>query len=160
MRLIPYEPKHLYQMKVQDEQQYVIGQMEDIDEYAKLLCSGIAFTGYDDDTDTVVGCAGLIPIHHKLSHAWALFSDIRKFKRPVFVETKRMVDFVLDEEHSKNRIQMTVAEHHKEGELFAIHLGFKKDCLMEQYGVEGENHWLYSRVSKLDPKYTDKRTVE
>jgi hypothetical protein len=81
-----------------------------------------------------------------VAEAWSVLSD--EIQRVPKLFSTYVLGFVESAmaSHSLHRLEVTVLEGHATGQRWAEFLGFKNEGLMQGYGADGSNHFLYARV--------------
>lgn len=78
-------------------------------------------------------------------HFWGLFSDeIRKYPIEFHKQTIDVLKWY-EEREKPRRFQFDVRVGYTEGCRWAESLGFKQEGIMRQYGMRGEDFYLYGR---------------
>ena len=115
------------------------------EDVSALLDRGMAFTGFVDGK--AVAIAGIYRLHGKVGQAWALFAP-EALKHPIAL-TRAVASGLLwiTAELGRDRVQLTVQDGHLAGHRFAKFLGFEVEGYLKRYGLNGEDHWMYARVT-------------
>lgn len=146
---VPYEPDHLLQIALQPAQAHHRGAVV-LDKYREALAiPGMAWTGIVDRE--VVGCAGLVPEWEGRVVAWALFGRMPKFSWPAII---RKIHFEFEHSlaaHGRHRVEITVPTHFGPGCRLARLLGFDIEGKMRCYGIDGHDHFLFSKIIEARP---------
>lgn len=141
MRVVPFEPAHLEQLKLQKGQEYLtpyLGQAE---------ITGEAFTGFSE-SGRMLGCAGfvptdLVPSTHPKALAWAMLCEMT---RGEFVAVHRTVRDMLERQPYR-RITATVDCAFLEGHRWVRQLGFHLEAPRMIFGgLNGRDCSLYARI--------------
>lgn len=140
MEIVDFKADHLFQLDLQDAQQY-LGVYIQRDQ-ATALEQTPSFTGVEGDA--IVGCAGIIPMWHGRAMAWAYLSSLAV--GPTFLSVHRAVKRFLDVCYVQ-RIEMTVDCDFEQGHRWAMMLGFVKEAnCMRAYRPDGGDCALYARI--------------
>ena len=93
--------------------------------------------------ETPVAIVGAYQVSPGVAHVWAKVSKNvdRNFAR---IAMTMLEHFMTSE--SIRRVQMSVRADYERGKRFARFLGFKAEGLMQKYGADGSNYWLYAKV--------------
>lgn len=135
--VIPFKQEHLDKIELKENY------MES--ECPKTVCN-TAFTFMEGETVlAIIGGFAFVP---GVIHFWAFISKhVRKF--PIEFH-KRCMD-VLDwyeREEKPRRIQWEVRADYPMGQRWAESLGLVKEGLMQAWGSDGSDHYLYARINK------------
>lgn len=136
MIVVRFEPKHFTEMNLQDKQAWAYGFVtaEDLAGLAEFDAFS-AIIG-----NTVVACAGVVPMHRHRGHCWALLSNNLGVKlllvhRAIYRYLKIC---------PYRRIETSVECDHVEGHRWAKALGFVLEAeRLEAYGENGADHAMY-----------------
>jgi len=139
MNVIAFEPKHVYQMKLQSHQMRLVSQMAL--EYIEVLRTlGPAFSGEVDGR--IIVCGGIATQFPGVGTMWACLSQD---SGPYFVRLHRCGKRLM-ESLSLRRIEASTEADFAPGCRWLEMLGFQSEGRMRSYGLNGEDHIRYARV--------------
>ena len=144
MQIVPFEPPHLRAVAPQCAQAEHATYVETL-ETSALVQPGMAFTAIADQT--VLGCAGVVPLWPGVGQAWAVFSE-ELLAHPVTLTraSERALDRIATAQDMR-RIQATVRDGHGRGARWLSFLGFELEGLLVNYGPGGAgDYWMYGRT--------------
>lgn len=147
MNVVPFDPAHLDIIEGREEEQRIIAALK------KATTThpgwfGNARSGIDDD-GRVIASAGVVMHHQGVAHAWCLLSvHARRNAWPV---VRAIRAFLMDDEtwDGLHRIQMDVLTNWREGERFAMLLGFERETTdrpMRKYRVDQKDAHMWAMV--------------
>lgn len=139
MKIVRFDPSHLWQIRAQDHQVAVVSRYL-TDQYAELLSSGLAYTGFDGTR--VVGCAGIVTQFAGVGTLWAVLADD---SRRHFVAIHRTVERVLGMVRLR-RLEASSEVDFAQGCRWLELLGFQSEGVMRSYGPDGKDHFRYAKV--------------
>lgn len=94
--------------------------------------------------ESVLLCGGLIPEGPRNGLLWALLSkDAGAHMLFLHRGVCRFID-----SHNLRRVEATVECGFQEGCRWLTLLGFKSEGTMQAYGVHGEDHWRFAKVTR------------
>ena len=145
IKVIPFEPEHIYGMKPLIENENLESALLNMDYLNALKQLGAAFSGFTPD-GKCVGAAGIKQINSKTYEGWAILSKdsnkhIKSILRAVDMFIKNYFEFDV-----ANRIQATVRLSYDKGHRFARLLGFSPEGILHNYEY-GEDYMMYGRVN-------------
>lgn len=137
---VPYEPEHYIEISKDNTE----GPSGFIDENsAKFHSVAPATTALNDGEP--VACFGLTPLWNGVSELWARFSRPWAEKHPITLA--RGANFwLMDRMKDHHRVQCYVVASNKKAVKFAEVIGFTEKYLLQSYGPNGEDFYLFSRV--------------
>ncbi len=131
IRIVSYRPEHYEQLERGDWHK----------NEPCLPPSGRAVTFLVNDKPmAIVGAYQVLP---GVAQLWAYVSK-QVDKRFARIAKLALEYFMLNE--SLRRVQMTVRADYAKGKRFARFLGFEPEAIMQKYGTDGSNYWLYAKV--------------
>ena len=140
MEVIPFQAKHIQQIELQGEQEYLSKYVNK--QHAEALVGDWAFTGIVNGVP--VAAAGVIPMWQGRGMAWAYIS--KHAMAHSFIPVHKAVKRFLDQCYL-HRIEMTVDCEFAEGHRWAHMLGFRLEAVrMRGYRPDGGDCALYARV--------------
>lgn len=108
-----------------------------------IALSGYAYTVKHDHK--IIGVFGATEVNKGCFHMWSLLSEeIQKFPLATYKITSAFINSMLV--HGR-RIQMTTAMNNPRALRFAYRVGFSLECIMKQYGPDGQDHYLFAKVA-------------
>lgn len=139
-----YTPDHLRALTLRDRdaQDVTALGLPALDVLYRL---GPAITLRDPDGQ-VMACAGLVFSWPGNAEAWALLSPRAASHRMAFGRAMRRMMARAIETFQIRRIQAHVDDGFQLGHRFARFMGFRKEAILEQYGLRGETCALYAWV--------------
>lgn len=141
MEVVDFKADHIFQLDLQDAQQY-LSKFMSREQAQALEDGGWSFTAMLDSEP--VACAGVLPMWQGRAIAWSYLSS--KATGPTFLRVHRAVKRFLDTCYIQ-RIEMSVDYGHEEGYRWAEMLGFRKEAdRMRAYRPDGGDCALYARV--------------
>ncbi len=109
-----------------------------------LIAEQPAFSGLVDGK--LIGCGGIINIWPGLAEAWLALTPFAKAHVSfLYRQSLRFLPWARST-YTLRRIQTTVQADWVEALRFIERLGFVRVALLEQYGPNGEAHFLYEMV--------------
>lgn len=136
MSVIKFDPDHFHELNIQNRQAWAYGfvTQEDLEGLAEFD----AFSAVIGNT--VVACAGVVPMHRHRAHCWALLAENLGMKLlMVHRAIKRYLSIC-----PYRRIETSVECDHVEGHRWAKALGFVCEAeRLVEYGENGADHALY-----------------
>jgi len=110
----------------------------------RLIDNGIAQSAFDGDE--LIMCGGIVILHPGVAEAWLMCKEgVGAYKREVYVYSRRFLDLV-ESKYSLHRIQAHVRGGWKIARMFLEHLGFHKEGLLEKFGPDQEDYYIYARI--------------
>jgi hypothetical protein len=144
MKFVPFVGEHLREMVFQPAQ-HLESTFMTPDE-AGVLENGMAWTAMDDET--VCGVGGLMDVpgwNGQRKIAWCALRP--RLGATNLLAITRAVKIVLDACPSR-RVEASVKAGFANGQSWARRLGFACEGLMQGYGQDGCDYYLYARVRK------------
>lgn len=139
IRVIPFEPDHLEQIKIQEYQQ---------GECPKTILT-VAFTLIRGEE--IIAIIGGFPFVPGVIHFWALLSESVK-KYPIdFHKNCLKVIAWYEKTEKPRRTQFEVRATYAKGCKWAESLGMEREGLMRKWGPDGSDYYLYARVNPCQP---------
>ena len=136
--IVPFKKEHLYNINLAFEMtkagKDLLGNYNDV----------IGYTGLEGDT--VLATGGVHRMWEGVGEAWLLVGK-EGYEKPKTVA--RYTDYLfqhIQEEHGLFRIQASVSVIDEVANRYAQWLGFKKEGIMEKYGLDGSDYIRYARV--------------
>lgn len=146
---VPYRPRHLVAIDVQDAQSETAVLMLDREYGAQLAVPGLAWSAKVETAQgsRIVGAAGVLPQWSGRAYAWAIFGRVPD---PAWLPITRKARQILDQAHGRGivRIDTTVDAGFKRGRDWMKLLGFRAEALLEAYSPEGRDHIMYARIRR------------
>lgn len=143
IEFVPYEPFHFKLIEVPPA---IVEWHEDAKRqgYAEAVkCPGsLAWTGIENER--LVGCAGLVKKWEGNYSCWAVFAHQKTKAWPAIV---RKVHREMEALKAR-RIEMTVVQGFDQGCRLAFMLGFEVEGLLNNYGPDGKNHFMFAKVRR------------
>jgi RimJ/RimL family protein N-acetyltransferase len=140
MKIIPFEPEHLKDIKVQGGQ--LDWQLYNYETYgAELKKAGMAYTAVDNE-GRIIGCAGIIKIWTGRGEAWALFGG--GWQRHYIGITKAVLRGL--RLSNLRRIEANVRADFDKAQAWITYLGFNEEGYMRKYGADGADFIRYARI--------------
>ena len=137
MRLIPFDPAHLFAFEAQAPQKP--GVQWHTPEIAEAAALHFSWTGIASDGE-IVGCAGIAPYDHGLV-AWAQFSE-RLFEHRLAVTRAVKNGLAL---HSASRVEAHIDPEHAKAARFAGALNFRFEQVRCDLRPDGAPMLVYVR---------------
>lgn len=108
--------------------------------------SGLAYTGIDDDRN-IIAIGGVSLLWPHVGSGWVLTSDlIVKYKIWVHRTIRNILDTAI-KVYSLHRIESIILKKHKVSRKWAERLGFQREGLLRKYDSQGNDYWLYARIT-------------
>lgn len=139
--VIPFKAEHVAQMNIADKYKNVFLIPHLFEVYEQL---GSSFTFYEKGKIYAVG--GVIKFWEGAGEAWFVLSD--EMDLPVYslcATIKHHLDELL--KYDFKRIQATVKHDDEKALRFIEWLGFEREGLLKQFGIEGADYYMYARGS-------------
>lgn len=141
MIIEPFRPDHLERLLLQPRQDHVRHLFENPD-YGKYLANGLAYAAVEGDT--VLACAGLLPMWEGRAEAWALMgADLKRDFIAVHHAVRRFLSIA-----DFRRIEAVVDAEFCNGKKWMERLGFRPEGLMRAYTPDGRDCIRYAKVRK------------
>lgn len=138
--IVPFRAEHIEQLQIENKDHLVYKIPHLLTIYEQLETSHT----YIHEGE-ILCCAGIIPYWEGVGEAWFVIpDDIDKAKVRICSTVKRYLDNVLDTHY--RRIQATARADNEKAIRFLEWLGFKREALLEKYGIEGDDYYLYARL--------------
>ena len=122
----------------------------DMKEYRKVLqgqMESAPIGSFLTDDGQVAAICGAIKRWDGVADFWMLTTNlVTKYPLSFHKECILGLNF-LTETFNIHRLQASIADKHIVSQRWAHRLGSKQECLMEAYGPDGANHYLYARVN-------------
>jgi hypothetical protein len=139
LNIEPFKAEHILQMQVSEKDHvlYMIPHLFQV--YEELNSS---YTYIEDDK--VLACGGAIKLWDGMAEAWFTLAD--DMDLPVFTickAVKEYIDSLIGNPY--RRLQATVKRSDEKAIRFIEWLGFEREGLLLQYGVEGADYYIYAR---------------
>jgi hypothetical protein len=138
MNIIPFEPHHLSQIHLQDQQRRTISHLMTEPEYLQVLTQGPAISAVIDDR--VLGCAGVIVQFIGIGFLWAA---IAQDAGAHFIRMHRAARRLLEIPRLR-RIEATSEVDFAQGCRWLELLSFECEGRMKKYGPDGADHYRYA----------------
>ena len=139
MQIIPFKKEHMLTLNVQQSQKDCLG-FDSPELYAEIELYE-SFTAVDGET--VIGCAGVVPMNNHRAIAWSYLGEDLGAK---MVAVTRAVKRFLDLTHYP-RIEMHVSCDLETDHRWAKMLGFECECeRMRKFSPDGRDYALYVRI--------------
>lgn len=140
IKVVPFEQKHLELIDLKEN--YAQG------ECPKTVCTTAFTLMHGDDIIAIIGAFPFIP---GVIHFWAMISKkVRKCPVAFHKECLSILDWY-EKIEKPRRIQWECRTDYEMGWRWAEALGLTREGIMRGWGVDGADHYLYSRVSKCQP---------
>ena len=141
MIVMPFKPEHLEQLRDSQTQGHIAAALGD-PAYIRELAQSEGWTAMEGDT--VLACAGLIPVWQGHCNAWALIGS--KSGPAMLVLTRAILRLL---KMQTGRIQTVVEADFIEGQRWMDVLGFTRETpgVMRHWYPDGSDAILYSRVT-------------
>lgn len=133
IRIIPYDQSHFEMME--------LNECHGSESFGAPTRPGVTFV-QDNRPVAIVGAFEVVP---GVAHLWA---NVSKHLNIRFAKTARSTLDRFLKQNNIRRAQMTVRRDYRAGMRFARFLGFMPEGLMQKYGTDGTDYWLYARVMK------------
>lgn len=144
IKVIPFEPEHLYGMKPLIKDTYLEHALKDEVYLQNLKKIGPAFSGFTLD-GVCVGAAGVHQINLKTFEGWAILSE--DSHRHIKSIIKAVDLFITNyfEHDAADRFQATVRLSYEKGHRFAKLLKFEPEGILKSY-EDGADFMMYART--------------
>lgn len=140
MNVIPFQPWHIREMRIQDKQALIISLLpDDFFDVARNL--GPALSAEVDGR--IVACAGIGVI--KEYNSGTLWACLAQHSGRHFVRLDRCARRLLEIPRLR-RIEATTEADFAQGRRWLELLGFQSEGIMRKYGPDGADHVRYARV--------------
>jgi len=139
MKIIPFEPGHIWQVRLQSVQVVALGEVTP--QYAQLLAaSGPAVSAIEDGI--LLGCCGVAATPYTGGILWGFVgTDCGPRMLKVHRGVSRFIDSV-----RHRRIEATVLAGFEPGCRWMKLLGFEFEGVMRKYGSDGSDYLRYAKV--------------
>lgn len=139
MEIVPFEGKHLHEMRLQQAQEMFYAKFSP--HYARALeDAGNGWTALVDGRP--VCCAGLVEQWEGRALAWCLMAED---SGAYFVRLVRAIRRALDMAHWR-RVEANVDAEFVQGIRLANMLGFEVESKMQKFTPEGRDAFMYVRI--------------
>lgn len=144
MKLVPFDPWHLVQMKRKETPDGVsFLSIAQLLAKGKEKMNGPSYTLFNDD-GRIVGCGGLVVLWNGVGEGWGVPADIIKdYGKEVY---EASLNFIAEQRNVFHRIQATVVCGFEIGEKYLTALGFEYEGILRKYGADGKDHKMFSIV--------------
>lgn len=137
--LEPFKAEHISEMKLSERSQIIFMIPNLLENFEAL---GTSYTFRHEGK--VYACGGVVDIWDKMGEMWLTLAD--DMDLPVFSVCSVMRDYVESLiGNPYRRLQATVKVGETKAIRFIEWLGFEREGLMRQYGVEGADYYIYAR---------------
>lgn len=135
----PFRPEHLERLMLQPRQERARHLFENPG-YGQCLANGLAYAAVEGDT--VLACAGLLPMWEGRAEAWALMgSDLKRNFVAIHHAAQRFLSIA-----DFRRIEAVVDAEFCNGKKWMERLGFQPEGLMRAYTPDGRDCIRYAKV--------------
>ena len=145
IKVIPFEPEHLYGMKPLIKDPYLEQALINMEYLESLKKFGVAYSGFTQE-GVCVGAAGVRQVNLKTFEGWAILSeDSHKQIKSIL----RAVDLFIQnyfEYDVADRFQATVRLNYEKGHRFAKLLKFEPEGILKCY-EDGTDYMMYARIN-------------
>lgn len=98
------------------------------------------------DRNRVIAICGVVTMHEGVGEIWLILEDDKNGDRfKIARNLKKLTDAVF-KESSFHRFQSRAPVDEKVSNRFLAFLGFKKEGVLEQYGLNREDYFVYARI--------------
>ena len=140
MIIVPFHPDHLDALLLQPAQAYMRAFLSHPGYGQALAIPGKAFSALDGDT--VLGCAGILPLWESRAEAWALFGgDLKRHFVQIHRATLRFLDAC-----PIRRIEATCDAGFCDAKRWIELLGFAYEGPLRAYTPDGRDALRYARI--------------
>lgn len=145
IKLIPFKAEHIEQMNLRDYEKDSMANYGDaFKNFKQMEKPGLSFTLIHKEK--IIGCAGVAMIWKGVGEGWMMVSPlIYKYPITVYKLTKKHLEEIIIK-HNMHRIQIICHEFFSAAHRWAKHLGFERESLLKQYGVDKSNFIRYVRI--------------
>jgi hypothetical protein len=133
-------PEHLQELRLQQAQQHLSGNLADPDYVRALAASGNAFTALADGR--VIACAGCLELWKDRAFLWSLIGENAGPHMRALVRAAEGYLRVAP----WRRIEAAVASDFRQGQRLIRLLGFEFEGRMRAFSPDGADHDLFARV--------------
>lgn len=138
--IIDFKAEHIDLMKIANKDKNVFKIPHMLKAYEEL--GGCYTFKYDGE---YLCSAGIITYWNGVGEAWIVLADNIDIGKHLLCATiKKYIDNSM--ESSFNRLHAAVKVDDEKSIRFVEWLGFKRQVLMEKYGLEGADYYLYARI--------------
>ena len=146
IRLIDFEAAHAVELLEHYKHRFADWKFADEAWFANMKRAERSFSLIDNGNLIVSG--GIVPIFEGLGEAWLEPSDkITDYKLRMIKTLRHHIDKITEEDGLR-RLQAAVRADFPEAVRFIEFMGFKREGLMEAYGPDGSDYFLYARINK------------
>lgn len=144
-KVVEWQPSHLHLCDLNEFDGYNLRNFPKYTEYLKLFAqSGPSYTGIGDGR--IYAMFGVFELWPGVSEAWLIPS--RHIDRKTIAMHRASLLFF---EHAASRmgtkrLQFTVHAQNVRADRWAQRCYFKREGLMEKYGPDGSDYWMYARM--------------
>lgn len=140
IQYIPYEPEHFMDIAPRVSRIDFGGTIEEIAKYHAKFPATTARVG-----DENIACFGITPLWHGVGVIWGLFaSDVGKYGIEVLRASESFLNALMKD---LRRVQCEVMAENTAAVKYIETFGFLREGTMKNYGPNGEDYYLYARVS-------------
>ena len=145
INLIPFKAEHIEQMNLRDYEKDAMNKYGNaFKNFKHMESAGPCFTL--EHEGEIIGSAGIAFIWEGVGEGWMMVSPlIYKYPLTAYKETKRNLEALIAT-HNIHRLQIICHEWFDAAHRWAERLGFKKESLLEKYGVDKSNFIRYVRI--------------
>lgn len=137
---VPYEPKHFIDIAPRVKKIDFGGTIE---ETAKYHAKFPATTARVEEEN--IACFGITPLWSGVGVIWGLFAaDAGKYGIEVLRASDAFIGSLMED---FRRVQCEVMANNKDAVKYIEAFGFEREGIMRNYGPNGENYYMYARVS-------------
>ncbi len=129
------------------EREQVLNMLEGLGEDGDLILEHSA-RSLCDPSGEVLACFGIWPLWPGVGRAWAMLSEsvLRHYPLTLHRHVRQLLPW-FEEQDDYHRVEAVIREGHAAGHRWIRHLGFRREAMMQNYGIGGTiGYHLYSRI--------------
>lgn len=130
-----------------DERQQILNMLDGLGDFGDRILERCARSLYTADGE-ILASFGVWPLWPAVGRAWAMLSEevLRDYPLTLHRSVSQLLPF-LEERDEYRRLEATIRQGHSAGHRWIRHLGFRREGLMQNYGIGGTiSYHLYARI--------------
>ena len=146
MKTVPFLREHFVELAEQDAQHHsrLVGDWKAMLDHA--IRPDLSFSGIENGY--LIACGGIMPIWEGVAECWFFGGELLRSRKLSVVKTLVSTLAEMVREQNIRRLQAVVHCEWDEAQRFVEFLKFKQEGLLEGYGPDGSDHYMYSRIIK------------
>lgn len=141
---MPFHKNHASRINIKSEEVLVVANREEaIDVFDQQEQMGAAVTAFVYNEPAAI--FGFVSIWKGVAEAWLVADDVVRSMPVTFTKSAKQVLDISAISMGLHRTQITVRSTDTRAYKWASAVGFKEECLMRKYGMDGVDYFLMAR---------------